>query len=100
MCKNFFDAQKEERLKAKADNERKAKNKQSKSIYVDPLEFRKTNQKRFSTLARVAKTLLGIPITSAWVERHFSKNGFIMRQHRRNMADHLGEDLFFIKENY
>jgi len=42
---------------------------------------------------------LGIPATSAFVERFFSKTGYIMRPHRRSMADKLAEDLFFCKEN-
>ena len=51
------------------------------------------------SLSRVARTLLGIPVTSAYVERFFSKTGFIMRPHRRSMADKTAEDLFFCKEN-
>ena len=42
---------------------------------------------------------MGIPATSAFVERFFSKTGYIMRPHRRSMADKLAEDLFFCKEN-
>ena len=50
-------------------------------------------------MSRVARTLLGIPATSAFVERFFSKTGYIMRPHRRTMGDKIAEDLFFCKEN-
>ena len=52
----------------------------------------------FDSLSRVARTLLGIPATSAFVERFFSKTGYIMRPHRRTMGDKIAEDLFFVKK--
>ena len=33
------------------------------------------------------------------MERFFSKNGFILRPHRRCMQDDLAENLFYAKEN-
>ena len=53
----------------------------------------------FDSLSRVARTLLGIPVTSAFVERFFSKTRYIMHPHRRTMGDKNAEDLFFCKEN-
>ena len=75
------------------------KKKHRSSAYVDPLLFWKKNEKAFHSLSKVARTLLGIPATNAFVERFFSKTGYIMRPHRRSMADKLAEDLFFCKEN-
>ena len=69
------------------------------SVYVDPLLFWKNNETTFLSLSRVARTLLGIPATSAFVERFFNKTGYIMRPHRRAMGDKIAEDLFFCKEN-
>ena len=67
------------------------------SVYVDPLLFWKNNETTF--LSSVSRPLLGIPATSAFVERFFSKTGYIMRPHRRTMGDKIAEDLFFCKEN-
>ena len=47
----------------------------------------------------MAKAYLGIHVTSALVERFFSKTGFILRPHRSCMQDDLAENLFYAKEN-
>ena len=47
----------------------------------------------------MAKAYFGIPVTSALVERFFSKTGFILRPHRRCMQVDLEENLFYTKEN-
>ena len=65
------------------------------SVYADPLLFWKNNETTFLSLSRVSRTLLGIPATSAFVERFFSKTGYIMRPHRRTLGDKIAEDLFF-----
>ena len=62
---------------------------------MDPLLFWKNNEATSLSLSRVARTLLGKPATSAFVERFFSKTGYIMRPHRRTMGDKIAEDLFF-----
>ena len=44
------------------------------------------------------ESLFWFPVTSALVERLFSKTGFILRPHRRCMQDDLAENLFYAKE--
>ncbi|CAF0834838.1 unnamed protein product [Brachionus calyciflorus] len=89
MLKKFFDAQKQSRLEAKEkiDN------------YIDPLGWWKENESKYPILAKMAKKILGVPATTGSVERFFSKTGYILRQHRRKMADIQAENLFFLKEN-
>jgi len=45
------------------------------------------------------RTLLGIPATSAYIERFFSKTGYMIRPHWCTLAYQIAEDLFFSKEN-
>jgi len=78
MIKNFFSTQKQARIEAKKASD--------KDAYVDPLMFWKHNETNFLQLSRVARILLGIPATSAYVERFFSKTGYIIRPHRRTLA--------------
>ena len=66
---------------------------------VDPLSFWKEKQMAYFQLSKICKAYFGIPITSAFVERFFSKTGFILRPHRRCMQDDLAENLFYCKEN-
>ena len=70
-------------------------------MYVDPLLFWKEKQHVYFQLSKVAKAYFGIPVTSALVERFFSKTGFILRPHRRYMQDDLAicrrKYHFFIK---
>ena len=47
----------------------------------------------------MAKAYFGIPVTSALVERFFSKTGYFLRPHRLCMQDDLAENLFYAKEN-
>jgi hypothetical protein len=44
------------------------------------------------------ESLFGIPVTSALVERFFSKTSFILRPHCRCMQDDLTENLFMSKK--
>ena len=97
MMSNFLESQKQAILVAKRINDqRKVK---LASVYVDPLLFWKINESKFLQLSRVARSLFGIPVTSVYAERNFSKLGFIVRPHRRCLADDLAENLFFCKEN-
>ncbi len=48
--------------------------------------------------SKAAKAYYGIPVTTALVERFFSKTDFILRP-RRCMQDDLPEKLFYSKEN-
>ena len=66
-------------------------------FYVDPLLFWKRKQHVYFQLSKVAKAYFGIPVTSALVERFFSKNVFILRPHRLCMQDDLAENLFYAK---
>ena len=69
MLNNFLEVQKQARLEAKRINDSlKLKN---KPIYVDPLLFWKNNEIKFIQLSRLAKAFLGIPVTSAYIERYF-----------------------------
>ena len=65
---------------------------------LTPYYFEKKNN-TYIFNSKVAKAYYGIPVTSVWVERFFSKNGFILRPHRRCMQDDLAENLFYAKEN-
>jgi hypothetical protein len=62
-------------------------------------EFWKLNHSKFPLLARVARKVLGIPCSSAAVERVFSQTGYILRPHRRQINDKNTEYLFFLKCN-
>ena len=97
MIQSFLEAQKQSRSDAKLNLVNK--NTKNKGVYVDQLIFWKENEKKFLQLSRVAKAFLGIPVTSAYVERFFSKTFYIMRPHRRCMQDEFAENLFFCKEN-
>jgi hypothetical protein len=65
----------------------------------DSLKFWKQNKEKFPALADLARTILGIPATSAMIEREFSKTGYIIRPHRRRLNCKLSELLFFLKCN-
>ena len=65
----------------------------------DPLQWWKTNQKRFSLLVKTAKIYLCAPPTSVPSERLFSTAGDI-RSHTRNRLSPLNaERLVFLKGN-
>jgi hypothetical protein len=68
---------------------------------IDPLLFWKTNHKspRLENLAKLAKKLLGVPATSAEVERMFSLSGHILGPKRRTTGVQLFEDLVYLKLN-
>lgn len=68
---------------------------------IDPCAFwkRASELPELKTLAKLARKLLGIPASSASIERVFSQTGFIMRQHRNRLEDRLCESLFFLKCN-
>ena len=64
-----------------------------------PLEFWKTNQLKFPLLSKLAKKLLGIPASSAAVERMFSISGHIFSLKRRRMGVKIFAQLVFLKLN-
>ncbi|RMZ99734.1 Zinc finger BED domain-containing [Brachionus plicatilis] len=89
MLKKFFDSQKQSRFEQKDKSD----------DYIDPLDWWQRKEASFPSLAKIAKKILGIPATTASVERFFSKTGYILRQHRLKMADTLAENLFYLKKN-
>ena len=66
---------------------------------IDTLEFWRTIKGRYPMIERAALKILGIPATSAFVERCFSKTGYIHRQHRRRLNSANSERLFFLRCN-
>ena len=69
--------------------------------FTDALLFWKLYHKSpsFVNLAKLAKKLLGIPATSAAVERMFSLSGHILGPKRRTTGVQLYEDLVYLKLN-
>ena len=97
IIKKLLEDQKLARQSAKILSNNNKNNQES--IYVNPLLFWKEKQHIYFHLAKVARAYFGIPVTSAFVERFFSKIGYILRPHRRCMLDDLAENLFYCKEN-
>jgi hypothetical protein len=70
------------------------------SIQIEcPLQFWKANNFRWPNLAKIAKKVLGVPATSASVERMFSIAGHIFQAKRRRMSDKLFSNLVYCKLN-
>lgn len=63
------------------------------------LDFWKANEMRFKDLSKIAKKFLGVPASSAAVERMFSIAGHIFSCKRRRMGDILFATLVFLKLN-
>ena len=69
------------------------------SNYEDPLLFWKNNEYTFQLLAPLAKRCLGVPASSASVERMFNISGHIFSNKRRRTSVYLYEHLVFLKLN-
>jgi hypothetical protein len=69
------------------------------SSFDCPLKFWKSNQYKFPLLAKLAKKYLGIPASSAAVERMFSIAGHIFSLKRRNMGKKIFCELVLLKLN-
>ena len=69
--------------------------------YTDALLFWKTHHQMpsFINLAKLAQKVLGVPATSAEVERMFSISGHILNNKRRTTGINLYENLVFLKLN-
>jgi len=67
--------------------------------YEDPLLFWKDNEYSFPLLAPLAKRFLGVPASSASVERMFNISGHIFTSKRRRTSVYLYENLVFLKLN-
>jgi hypothetical protein len=66
---------------------------------VNPLTYWKEHQLTFPKLAEVSKSLLGIPASSAPVERLFSVAGKVFRPERCRLKDTTFQKLMFLKCN-
>ena len=64
-----------------------------------PLQYWKAHRNVYPTLAEVATTVLGIPASSAAVERLFRVAGKIFRPERCRLADSTFQKLMFIRSN-
>jgi len=69
--------------------------------YTDALLFWKTHHQMpsFINLAKLAQKVLGVPTTSAEVERMLSISGHILKNKRRTTGINLYENLVFLKLN-
>jgi len=67
--------------------------------YKCPLSFWKSNEIAFPLLAPLAKKFLGVPASSASVERMFNISGHIFSNKRRRTGVRLFENLVFCKLN-
>ena len=68
------------------------------AVDVDPLEWWKSEQKNYPTLATLAQKYLCICGTSVSSERLFSKAGYIVNAHRNRLSpDHVNTLLFLAK---
>ena len=63
------------------------------------LNFWKQNETRWPLLAKIAQKVLGVPASSAEVERMFSWSGHIFSNKRRKMKPKTFEALVFCKLN-
>eukprot|EP00731_Ephydatia_muelleri_P000746 Em0001g746a len=68
------------------------------SAKSDPLVWWQQNQDRFPHVAKMARQHLGVPATSASVERVFSGVGLTFSDLRQNMKDSTLESICWIKE--
>ena len=69
------------------------------SAKSDPLVWWQQNQDRFPHVAKMARQHLGVPATSASVERVFSGVGLTFSDLRKNMKDSTLESICWIKYN-
>lgn len=69
------------------------------SSYTDPLVFWKAHENSLPLLAPLAKKFLGVPASSASVERMFNISGHIFSNKRRRTGVNLFENLTFLKLN-
>jgi hypothetical protein len=74
----------------------------SASVYTDSLAFWKAHENSLPLLAPLAKKFLGVPASSASVERMFNISGHVFSNKRRRTGVKLFENLVFLKlnENY
>lgn len=66
----------------------------------DILSFWRKNEVNFPKLAKIAKVVLCIPMTSAKSESAFSIAGSLIRKRRASITPFRAEKLLFIHDNY
>lgn len=66
----------------------------------DIMEFWKSNEKDYPKLAKIARVLLGIPMTSSKSEGAFSTTGCLMRKDRASLTLYRIERTLFVHDNY
>lgn len=66
----------------------------------DILQFWRTNETTFPKLAKIAKVLFGIPITSSKSEGAFSTAGCLIRKERAAITPYRIEKTLFVHDNY
>jgi len=65
---------------------------------ADPLQWWKTNQARYPTIAHVARQVLAIPATSVPSERVFSKTGRLVTKLRNRISRKLVDQVIFLSK--
>ena len=66
---------------------------------LDPIAFWLSNSEDLPRLAKLANLVMGVPASSASVERVFSHGGIIFRPHRRRLTDEHLSQLIYLKCN-
>jgi hypothetical protein len=69
------------------------------SCFSDTLLFWKTHETSLPILAPLAKKFLGVPASSASVERMFNISGHVFANKRRKTGVRLFQNLVFLKLN-
>ena len=72
----------------------------SAQMSTDPAKYWRENQKKYPFLAMLAKDVLGVPSSSAPVERLFSIAGKVFTPERCRLTDKRFEQLMFIRCNH
>lgn len=66
----------------------------------DILKFWRANENSFPKLAKIARVLFGIPITSSKSESAFSTAGCLIRKDRAAITPYRIEKTLFVHDNY
>ena len=66
---------------------------------VDPLEWWRENERRFPTVAVVAKSVLCVPATSVPSKRIFSSSGLLLNKLRNRLSSDIVDCIIFLNKN-
>lgn len=69
-------------------------------MYSDVLEFWRKHNKTYPKMAKVAKVLLGQPLTTAKSEGEFSVSGCLIRKRRASITPTRVEKVLLIHDNF